>query len=340
MTEIDRRLDELAKSLADRGHTRRGVLKLGAGALGVMAAALLPGRLRAAPGEPGGNSACAHFCPDVFQGPDAGHCTSDAAHGTGPCVRCAADVTRICGKVTTPDQLVCCVPKEETCCVDPTTGQGTCCKRGTTCCRKTGKCFSCPPGQVPNQDTCTCGCPDAQVPCGEKCCPPGTRCCLSPTGAVACCTDNQFCCVTQGICHDPCPIGKFPNPDTCTCECPPGAGLQDCGPTGTCCPPAAQGFTCCTLPDGTPTCCPPGTTCSPNGCVPRGCGQTCDPCSTESCAPGQPDCTCHPLADPAGGVCICSRLTAQQCPPGAPPCPPNQVCVMSCTEGPLCAVPC
>ena len=39
-------------------------------------------------GHKGGNSACAHFCHEVFSGSDAGHCTSDAAHGTGLCFQC------------------------------------------------------------------------------------------------------------------------------------------------------------------------------------------------------------------------------------------------------------
>jgi hypothetical protein len=204
MTEVDRRLDELAKSLADRGHTRRGVLKLGAGAFGAMVAAVLPARAWTAPGEPGGNSACAHFCHDVFQGSDAGHCTSDAAHGTGPCVRCAGDVSRICGRVTTPDQLVCCVPNKQTCCVDPTTGKGACCttSKGEFCC-PSGVCHPrCPDGQIPNPFRCSCRCPGSTVPCGDACCDT---------------TEGEFCCPSAGACHPPCPPGTAPDPVACTC---------------------------------------------------------------------------------------------------------------------------
>ncbi|HEU5434171.1 MAG TPA: hypothetical protein VFU81_21045 [Thermomicrobiales bacterium] len=39
-------------------------------------------------GHKGGNSACAHFCHEVFGGSAAGHCTADAAHGTGLCFQC------------------------------------------------------------------------------------------------------------------------------------------------------------------------------------------------------------------------------------------------------------
>ncbi len=39
-------------------------------------------------GGKGGNSACAHFCHALLSGSAAGHCTADAAHGTGLCTEC------------------------------------------------------------------------------------------------------------------------------------------------------------------------------------------------------------------------------------------------------------
>src|SRR6478609_9204965 len=82
------RFDELAKRLATGSITRRGLLRgLGSSVAGAGMAAITSGAARAARG---GNSACAHFCAQVFGAdtPEAGACTSQAAHGTGLCYQC------------------------------------------------------------------------------------------------------------------------------------------------------------------------------------------------------------------------------------------------------------
>jgi hypothetical protein len=313
MTEIDRRLDELAKSLADRGHTRRGVLKIGAGAVGAMVAALLPGRVRAAPGQPGGNSACAHFCHAVFDDIDdlAGQCTSQAAHGGGPCVRCAADITRICGKVTTPDQLVCCTPNEQTCCVNPTTGQGTCCNnaKGEFCCVRKGVCHARCPGQlIPDPVNCTCVCPPGLLQCG------GDRCVR------------------------PCPPPRILNVQTCACECPPDT--QECTPGGVCCP---TGQVCCG-----DVCCEPGFECGPgNVCqLPSTCSDcqpACDVLRTCGTPLAGQTCGCFPRVEGGGCFCgdiltgFCSAFTACS---SQSECGPGQVCVASCCPTGICISRC
>jgi hypothetical protein len=75
-------------------------------------------------GHKGGNSACAHFCHEVFSGSDAGHCTSDAAHGTGLCFQCGPSApdggvdpsTLQCGSDEEIDTTTCtCVPTTTTC---------------------------------------------------------------------------------------------------------------------------------------------------------------------------------------------------------------------------------
>jgi hypothetical protein len=88
---------------------------LAAGAL----VALLAGRTWAAGG---GNSDCAHFCDSLFGAdtPEAGQCTSDAAHHEGPCYECgpaaAANGFTLCGTA--------CCNDCETCCDGPVCGPG------------------------------------------------------------------------------------------------------------------------------------------------------------------------------------------------------------------------
>lgn len=84
------RFDTIARTLGTQ-RSRRGVMKtLGASALGALGLAGI-NRVVAAPGSPGGNSACAHFCAATFGAdtPAADQCTSDAAHSGGLCYSCA-----------------------------------------------------------------------------------------------------------------------------------------------------------------------------------------------------------------------------------------------------------
>jgi hypothetical protein len=132
----------------------------------------------------GGNSDCAHFCQQAFPpGPQRGQCVSDAAHGTGLCVQCNADITRLCNGV----------------CVDLQTDVNNCGACGT-------KCTS---GQ-----TCTAGkCASVCLPSGSPCTAATTAQCCSlfcylggnPTG-VCCvlsssCSQGDICC-SSGL---PCP---------------------------------------------------------------------------------------------------------------------------------------
>lgn len=79
------RFDTLTKSLG-QARSRRTVFKtLGVAALG----ALGLGTARPTGAAPGGNSACAAFCAQVFGDTRAaGQCTSAAAHGQGLCYQC------------------------------------------------------------------------------------------------------------------------------------------------------------------------------------------------------------------------------------------------------------
>jgi hypothetical protein len=105
---------------------------------------------------------CVPFCRQLPRGPQQLRCLADALKGTGLCVQCAADASRLCA---------------------PTSGGGAyvCCDVGVSCIN----------GQ--------CGCPSGQTLCGSTCCASGRSCvggrCCVPSGgfctadtAAACCT--------------------------------------------------------------------------------------------------------------------------------------------------------
>ena len=151
-------------------HSRRGVLRIGAGVAGAALAWLLP--TQAFADTPHGNDACAHFCNSVFPpGRDRGLCKSAAAHRRGPCFEC--------GPMAPAGTILC--------------GSG-CCQPGEVCCN--GQCRPpCPGGQVLNPSTCQCEC-NGPV-CGTVgaggfgCCPggfcDGDACCHElPGGLVQC----------------------------------------------------------------------------------------------------------------------------------------------------------
>lgn len=173
MTEVERRFDELARAVAEKGHTRRGVMKIGLGIVGAALASAFTGRAMA-----DGSSDCAHFCNDAFPpGPERGDCKSAAAHGEGLCVECGADVTRICPRSAPPR---CCPPRTECC------GTKACCKvRSQICCPLQNMC--CPRGTVCSDQGCL-------TPCGADVCPPGATCCEDPaTGIAVCCPPDLRC---------------------------------------------------------------------------------------------------------------------------------------------------
>jgi len=87
----------------------------------------------AAPGGPGGNSACAAFCAQVFGDTKAaGQCTSQAAHGAGPCYSCAGPLGQPCPLCQTCNGLTCVQEADGAPCTDVLGGPGFCC--GNLCC--------------------------------------------------------------------------------------------------------------------------------------------------------------------------------------------------------------
>lgn len=190
MSEVETRLETLSRALAT-GHSRRGVLKLGAALVGAGVASAFTGRASArsigVEAVLDGNDECAMFCKAVCEGTAGtgaegsnchGVCTSAAAHRTGTslCERCVENVANLCGDFdpTDPEGALCCLPPD-TCCPSVTL-RDVCCSPGALCCAGGGRCVGpCSGGQIPSVTQC--------------------RCCLPPGSS---CSSGQQCC--SGIC--------------------------------------------------------------------------------------------------------------------------------------------
>jgi hypothetical protein len=82
--------DDLAKGLASGTLSRGKALRLLGGALVGATLASLPGVAWA---STGGNSACAHYCNEVFPpGRERGRCKSQGTKGRGPCYSCTPGI--------------------------------------------------------------------------------------------------------------------------------------------------------------------------------------------------------------------------------------------------------
>jgi Stigma-specific protein, Stig1 len=200
------RFDSLTRALGS-GRSRRSVVKglgkgIGAAALGAVGLS----RLGKAEAAGGGNSACAHFCTAAFPpGPARGQCVSDAAHGTGACVACGADITHFCNGV----------------CVNPATDVNNCGACGNVC-------------SAPANATATC----ASGTCGFTCASGFTLC----NGA---CVNEQTDTNNCGSCGNVCPTGASCANDVCACPSSQTAcggacvdttsDSNNCGACGTAC---------------------------------------------------------------------------------------------------------
>jgi hypothetical protein len=183
---MENRFDALAKSLADSVSRREAVRRLGAGLAGLVLASL-----GARPAAAQGNRDCAHFCHSIFTGDAAGHCSSDAAHGTGICYQCGPaapaghpDLCSVAGIGPT-----CCPSTAPNCCrgqcVDLASDTSNCGMCGNGCSGPTnGNGHA-----VCNQGTCDIVCDSgfnksgnmcvpACIADGDQCTPGGAPCCL------------------------------------------------------------------------------------------------------------------------------------------------------------------
>jgi len=327
------RFDALAKGLA-LSQSRRGVFKRAAAA--ALGAAGL-GRLGIAEAG-GGNSACAHWCHDNFSGNDAGHCTSDAAHGTGPCYQCgpaapAGNGLQICGGVCIPlctasDQCHdagVCDPASQAC-TNPNKADGTACNDGNACTQTD----TCQAGVCVGSNPVVCTALDQCHVAGT--CDPATGSCSNPNAAdgTACddgnaCTEGDVC--TGGVCGGsavPCPaptscqkrVACDPATGTCVATNKPDGTL--CGADNACSHDICQSGSCLpNVPKATGTACNDANSCTQtdacNGagvCV-GGNPATCPPADachrSGTCNPATGSCGGNPLLPGTcfiGGVCF------------------------------------
>jgi hypothetical protein len=169
----EHRFDSLARTLASGTMSRREAVRLlGVTLLGGAFASVLG----IASADPGGDSACAHFCTQAFPpGPERAQCISQGGRGSGPCYECTLNIgpgphftTPQCADPTqefNPQSCQCECPFD--------TFPYQCGGVSHPICRSASPC---PPGQSFNNFTCKC-CPSSTVQCGTTCapdCPPGS----------------------------------------------------------------------------------------------------------------------------------------------------------------------
>jgi hypothetical protein len=212
--------DEVAKGLANGTISRRQALRWMGGALVGGALASIPGVALA---QEGGNSACAHFCTQTFPpGPQRGECTSQGAHGTGPCYECTPGIGP--GPHFTPQCGANEVFNPETCACDCAEGFETC----------QGECVPvCPTGTQRNPETCLCGGGPNPECAGATCdtfveCSSGNPDCVCVTtepGPGGLCIPGSTLCSTLTPCgpNFECPAGELCAVNTC-------CGIPVCAP--------------------------------------------------------------------------------------------------------------
>ena len=207
------KFDELTKELA-KSTSRRHALKtiLTASIGGVVGL----GAIRSVFGS---NAFCARWCHAVFgETQAAGKCTSDAAHGRGPCVTC--------GNVAPPD--ICCARNSDGFCIGGTVVAGCACDSSQcqTCDATTGNCVGCPPGQTCQNGQCS-GCSNPGV-CGTytQCGQPSCLCGTTSEGGGACFPGATSCvgltdCNTSADCdaNSFCLVGSCCGRNVCISLC-------------------------------------------------------------------------------------------------------------------------
>jgi hypothetical protein len=257
----DFHFDEVARSLAGGGETRRGLLRLVAGGvlggvtsrLGLAAGAEAKSskHRRQRQGAANRNEAlqaegkrkkkhkkrkpqlCDPYCEEeggrccpgagcVF---DEQCCPGEKTCGNGSCVglrACCPDEPP-CGDGSCPAPGRCCPEKYQ--CAD-----GSCVDPLDQCCPDQKRCGN---GECVARDEC---CPDASRPpcssqCGDVACDEGELVCRPRENGASCGAGGLTCC--RGVCYSTgCGEGRHFNPDNCRCECdevlecPPGQGFS------------------------------------------------------------------------------------------------------------------
>jgi hypothetical protein len=175
--------DDLARTLAAMGTSRRQALRAVGGAL--LGALVVSPAQQVLADDNRGNSQCAHFCASVFGAdtPAAGQCTSDAAHGKGLCYTCGS---------STPASSICCTRNS----------RGFCSSYSPTL-----PC-SCPSGQTCSNGQCVVTCATPFQPCGSN---PVGVCLTNQEGTSNFCATTSFSCATAPTCTSStaCGAGSF-----------------------------------------------------------------------------------------------------------------------------------
>ncbi|MCC6791426.1 MAG: hypothetical protein IT336_07075 [Thermomicrobiales bacterium] len=289
------RFDRLIRSLS-RPASRRQALGILASGFGIFAGAgAIEAKGKRSRGDrrhhpkKRGNSACAHFCAEVFgdDTPKAGACTRDGAHRRGLCYQCGPNAKGT--KLTLCGQQCVRLGTDDNC-----RDCGDACPAGRHCvdgrCQATGDCQSCGADQVCCNDQCVTGTCCADGDCGTH----------AHCARHACACDQGF-----HACAGTCVSDQ----DVATC----GTSCQPC-PSSICSPATCDGRQCgrapiagCCAHDGE---CDDGNPCSTDTCDPttRTCAHTNAPSSTTcdggSCCGGaccQPPANASPTC--AGGTC-------------------------------------
>ena len=188
------RFDDLTKALATATSRRQALGRIGGTLAGSLLAAW-PFTQALAAG--GGNSACAHFCAEVFGAdtPAARQCTSDAAHGKGLCSTCGSNAD---------PSSICCTRNSRGFCSNYSPTLPCSCGTNQTCCN--GTCSDCPCGQVMFHGACATPCSsDADCPCGS--CgfayPSGGKYCVGNVTGGNCETTSEcpsgYICIIDGV---------------------------------------------------------------------------------------------------------------------------------------------
>jgi len=210
------RFDELTKALATPTSRRQTLHRIGGALAGGLLATLLPEGVLA---KGGGNSACAHFCAEVFGAdtPAADQCTSDAAHHKGLCYTCGPASSG--GGVASS---ICCSRNGSGYCSSYSSAHCPCDTSQCLTCQNSTCVSTCRSDQACSNGTC--GCAPGTVTCGSVCCsdccngtqqtscfnPNGSHCC--PAGNTcgtydACCTSDADCTLGRS-CMDGCCLGE------------------------------------------------------------------------------------------------------------------------------------
>jgi hypothetical protein len=335
-TTQERSLDELTRGLASATVSRRGALRLLAGALfgGVLASAPGLGRTaQAAPGDgPGGSPTCANSGQSCTAQQCCGGftCLTDETSGTEKF--CCPDTNFICGQSCCPDGGIC----------DPLDGKVCVCPNGGISCRsltadpltegnrRIGECCDavdelCCDGACCDKQKCQTCALDANgrlncVTCatGGACCPssvPGVPgvCCDTATTKCLQTAAGPVCCPTARVCGNTC-LAAACDPSKCeACDETSGTCQSVCKEAGAVCCQGNPGQpgTCCVT--NNPTTGEPVAKCLKTAtgagiCCPTAlvCGQTClatacDPGKCEAC--DETSGTCQSVCKEAGAVC-------------------------------------